>query len=89
MKVGVSYGFTRLLEVSTVNSFILMNCNRRKENLKPLTHLMFGRNLIKQSAADRRNSNARKRGQPSCPDDVEHFNNGKKERECECVVIKC
>jgi hypothetical protein len=62
MKVGVSYGFKRLLEVSIVNSFILTNCNRRKENLKPLTHLMFRRNLIEQLAADGRNSSAKKRG---------------------------
>jgi hypothetical protein len=81
-----SYGFTRkshkwwrrlffsLLEVSVVNLFILMNCNRRKEDLKLLTHVKFRRNLIEKLVGDVRNSSVRKRGRPSSTKDEERLN---------------
>jgi len=45
-----------------LNSFILMNSNRKKENLKQLTHLKFGRNLIEQLYGEVRKPDTRKCG---------------------------
>lgn len=79
-----SYSFTRkslkwwrkmffwLLEVSVVNSFILCNIQRGKENMKPVSHLKYRKELLLQLVGNVRNQSL-KRGRPSSSDQEERL----------------
>lgn len=56
-----------ILEVSVVNSFILYNMERSRNNLRPVSHMAYRKELIKMLVSDVRNLHP-KRGRPTSLD---------------------